>query len=332
MPPADGLIGQSLSIANLRRLIARVAPTNATVLILGERGTGKELVARAIQQASRRRDKPFVIVNCAALPTDLLAGELFGHERGAFTGAVQRSAGLLAAADGGTVLFDEIGDLSPQGQAMLLRFLQEREIRSLGKTTTSRVDVRVIAATNADLAEAVSRKTFRADFYDRLAEVVVKVPPLRERAVDIPELVRHFVAVHARRHGRPVRGLTPEALAVVARSAWPGNVRELEQLVSRAVIFAVGRWIEPGDLDLPSSAASDVVRAPNAGMQRLSPRQRQIEALARASGSVRRGEIVSRLGISRETARRELAALVRLGMLRRHGSHRCCRYTPFCTM
>ena len=173
------ILGRSAAIRRLVGRIERVAPTEATVLIQGERGTGKELVAAAIHEASRRRRQPYVTLNCAALPAELLASELFGHERGAFTGAVQRQPGLLAAADTGTVLLDEVGDLSPNGQAMLLRFLQEREVRPLGAARAVRLDVRVIAATNRDLETAVARNEFRADLYDRLAEVVVTVPPLR---------------------------------------------------------------------------------------------------------------------------------------------------------
>ncbi len=323
-PTADGsqIIGRSPAIQRLLRQIAIVGPTEATVLILGERGTGKELVAEALQRESRRRDKPYVKVNCAALPTELLASELFGHERGAFTGALERRRGLLAAADGGTLFLDEIGDLPLMAQAMLLRFLQEREVRPLGSGNSMRVDVRVLAATNADLEHAIQRQTFRADLYDRLAEVVLAVPPLRERGGDIAVLLRHFVARCAQRHHRPVRGVTPDALALAGRHAWPGNVRELEQAASRAVVFAAGPWIGPLDLELPCRTGSSV----DAVDDRLSPRQARIEALARACGTVRRGEVAVRLGISGETARRELSALVRLGILRRDGSHRGCRY------
>jgi transcriptional regulator with PAS, ATPase and Fis domain len=321
------IIGRSDVMVALRRKIERVGPTEATVLIRGERGTGKELIASAIHRASPRPHQPYVVVNCAALPLELLASELFGHEPGAFTGAVGRRRGLIAAAAGGTVFLDEIGDLRPEGQAILLRFLQDREVRPLGSTTASHVDVRVLAATNAHLEQAIERGTFRADLYDRLAEVVLTVAPLRERGGDIPALVRHFVGRHTQRHHGYVRGLTADALALVERYAWPGNVRELERAVSRAVIFASGPWIGPADLDLPGGVLStvNIGRLPPAG---LSPRQEQIEALASACGAVRRRDVVSRLGISGETARRELSALVRLGILRRHGRHRGCRYVP----
>jgi DNA-binding NtrC family response regulator len=206
--------------------IARVAPTDATVLILGERGTGKELVARAIQRRGKRRDRPFVIVNCGALPRELLVSELFGHERGAFTGALERKRGLVTEAAGGTLFLDEIGDLRLEAQAMLLRFLQEREVRPLGSTRTVTVDVRVLAATNRDLGEAIARREFRADLYDRLAEIVIGVAPLRERREDVPALVDHFLRLVAGRHGAAVPAMTPEARRALQAYDWPGNVRE----------------------------------------------------------------------------------------------------------
>jgi DNA-binding NtrC family response regulator len=319
------IIGRSPAIKRLLRQIALVAPTEATVLVLGERGTGKELVADALQRDSRRRDKPYIKVNCAALPTELLASELFGHERGAFTGALERRRGLLAAADGGTLFLDEIGDLPLPAQAMLLRFLEQREIRPLGSTETFRVDVRVIAATNRDLAAAIGG-AFRADLCDRLSEIVLEVPSLRERDGDIALLIRHFVERHTRRHRRAIRGLGPDALALAERYAWPGNVRELEQAVSRMVIFAAVPWIGHVDLRVGLRVFSERTAdgSPSAG---LSLRQQQIEAIARHHGSVGRANVVSRLGVSGETARRDLVALVRIGILQRHGRHRSCRYT-----
>jgi transcriptional regulator with GAF, ATPase, and Fis domain len=232
------LIGQSPAMRALLRKIERVGPSDATVLILGERGTGKELVAHALVAASPRRGRPFVTVNCAALPAELLASELFGHERGAFTGATERRAGLLRAADGGTVFLDEVGDLSGQGQAMLLRALQEGEIRSLGSAVTTRVDIRVIAATNRDLRQAIAHGQFRPDLYDRLNEVVLAVPPLSERPNDIRPLAHHFLDLHARRHGVCPPELPTATANLLLNYAWPGNVRELEKAISRAVLFA----------------------------------------------------------------------------------------------
>jgi DNA-binding NtrC family response regulator len=327
------IIGRSVAIEALLAQVERVAPTEATVLIVGERGTGKELVATALQRASRRRDHPFVAVNCAALTTELLASELFGHERGAFTGAAERAIGLVRAADGGTLFLDEVGDLPLPAQAMLLRFLQEREVRAVGGRTTARVDVRVIAATNADLDRAIRERTFRADLHDRLAEVVLEVPPLRERREDIPVLVEHFLAVHSHRHGVRTRGLTPEAREVIDRHPWPGNVRQLEHALSRAVIFAGGGWIRPADLglrevDAERPATPEDPDARSSCPERLSSRQRDIARHARQGEVLHRRDLVARYGVSGETARRDLLALVRLGILRRDGRRRGCRYAP----
>jgi two-component system response regulator HydG len=329
-----GFIGRSEGIQELRRLIRLVAPTEATVLVRGERGTGKELVATAIQRLSRRKDRPYVKLNCAALPRELLASELFGHERGAFTGALQRRPGHLAAAHGGTLFLDEIGDLSLEGQAMLLRFLEEREVRPLGSTATSHVDVRLIAATNKDLEAAIQQNEFRADLYDRLSEVVLEVPPLRERREDIPLLVGHLLALHSRRHGVRRPSVNGGALRTLESHPWPGNVRELEKAVSRAVIFATAGRVSADQLGLPSyenvrrSCAPLIDRLGDSASSRLvlTQRQREVLDLASLRGSVRRGDLTSRFGGSCETARRELVALVRLGLLARSGAGRGTRY------
>ncbi len=320
------LIGANPLMAALRRRVEQVGPTEATVLIRGERGVGKELVATAIHRASRRRARPFVAINCAALPVELLASELFGHERGAFTGATQRSRGLLAAADGGTVFLDEIGDLSLAGQAMLLRFLQEREVRPLGSAGAARIDVRVLAATNADLGAAMRERTFRTDLYNRLNEVALEVPALRDRREDLPRLVDHLIRRFARRHGRPKPRLRPEAARVIAGYAWPGNVRELEHALSRAVIFAAGGWIRAEDLRLPDDL--DLSAAAGSVPDSLSLRQLDIVRLATAHGRIRRADVMHLYGVSGETARRELRALVGLGLLCRDGIHRGARYAP----
>jgi DNA-binding NtrC family response regulator len=325
------IIGGSPAIRALRRDIARVAPAEATVLILGERGTGKELVARALQASSRRRDRPFVVVNCAALPGELVAIELFGHERGAFTGAVQRAPGLLDAADGGTLFLDEVGDLPLPAQAMLLRFLQGGEVRPVGSARTVRVDVRVIAATNKDLPRATNRGEFRADLYDRLSEIVFEVPPLRDRREDSRLLVTHFVEMYTSRHHVTVRGLLPEARRALQAYDWPGNVRELEKAVSRAVIYANGGWIHIEDLGLPVPAgpresSSNPVLARRAERGALSLRQREVLRIAAAHGVVCRRDVMALSGISREAARRELAGLVERGLLRKMGIGRGARY------
>lgn len=320
-----GLIGRSPAIRELVRRIERVAPTDATVLILGERGTGKELVALALASASCHRARPFVVINCAALPAELLASELFGHERGAFTGAMERRAGLLVAAQGGTVFFDEVGDLAPVGQAMLLRFLQEREVRPLGTTTTLSVDVRVIAATNRELEAAVRDGTFRADLHDRLSEVTITVPPLRDRMEDLLQLIDHFLEFHARRHGLPTPRLSPGFVRALAGHAWPGNVRELEKAMSRAVIFGETGWASARDVRLLAHPPAEPF-IPVEGVLLASARQREILGLVTLRRSVSRRDVIEHFGISREAARRELVALARLGFLRRTGHGRGSRY------
>ena len=324
------IVGTSPVIERLRRQIEQVAPTDATVLIVGERGTGKELVAEAVQRGSRRRDRPFVKVNCAAVPTELLASELFGHERGAFTGALQRTPGLVIAAAGGTLLLDEVGDLPLPAQAMLLRFLQEREVRRVGATRTCRVDVRIIAATNKDLTAEIGATRFRADVYDRLAEVVLAVPPLRDRREDIPALVDHFLAVCAARHGLPKPVVGPEARRTLQLHGWPGNVRELERTVSRAVVFAEQGQGAPLDVGLsPWAAAPDGCEQGDDGIHAGRRRRRVREtalALAHRRDGVRRGDLVASCGVSGEAARRELRALVAAGLLVRAGQYRGARY------
>ncbi len=322
--PAEArVIGRSAPIVKLLRRIQLVAPTDATVLIRGERGTEKELVADALQQASRRRGRPYLKLNCAGLAFDLLASELFGHERGAFTDAFQRKPGLLTVADGGTLFLDEIGDLSPQAQAMLFPFLDRGEVKPLGSTQPFRVDVRLIAATDRDPEEAIQQKEFRAALYDRLSEVVLEVPPLRERREDIPLLVEHFRAVSGRRHGVTVSGVAPEALRALQSYAWPGNVRELENTVSRAVIYAQGGRIVPHDLGLEMPGRSDLTEERSA---LCTVRQQEALMLAARHGTVRRADLMTRFGISGETARRDLSALVRTGLLRRVGVSRGSRY------
>ena len=326
------LIGRSARLRELVRRVERVGPTEATVLILGERGTGKELVARALHAASPRHTHPLVAINCAALTPELLANELFGHERGAFTGATERRAGLLASAAHGTVFFDEVGDLAPLGQAMLLRVLQEREVRPLGATAAQQVDVRVIAATNRDLEGARGEGiAFRPDLYDRLSDVTIRVPSLRERAEDIPRLAAHFLAREARRHGRPQPRLSVEALAALTRHAWPGNVRELEKAISRAVIFCESDTVRVRDLELSGDhpaieRSRDEVELP--AHSQLTGRQQAILHLASRAGSVRRRDVVEQCHVSRETARLELRALARLGWLRPAGRGHGARYHP----
>ncbi len=248
------LIGRSPAMETLRSLIRKVARTQATVLIHGESGTGKELVARALYRESPRAQAAFIKVNCAAVPENLIESEFFGHEKGAFTGAMTKREGRFELAHGGTILLDEISEISPAVQAKLLRVLQERELERVGGSRTIKVDVRVIATTNRDLQESVEKKEFRQDLYFRLNVVPVHVPPLRERREDIPELAVEFMRRFGRKHGVPVKGFTDAALQTLTRHNWPGNVRELQNVIERAVILCgENGMLEPEHLGMTSS-------------------------------------------------------------------------------
>jgi Nif-specific regulatory protein len=229
-------------------MIAKAAPSDATVLIHGESGSGKELIARAIHSASRRSGKAFVAINCATLSETLIESDLFGHERGAFTGAVAQKRGKLELADGGTLFLDEVGELAPVLQAKLLRVLQEREFERVGGVRPIRVDIRLIAATNRDLEQAVENGAFRRDLYYRLNVISHVAPPLRERREDIPLLANYFVARYVEKTGRKIAGISPQARACLIRYDWPGNVRELENAIERAVVLGSTELIEPEDL------------------------------------------------------------------------------------
>jgi two-component system response regulator HydG len=243
-----GLVGRSEAMRRVLEQIRKVAPTDATVLVLGESGTGKELVARAIHAQGPRREGPFVPVSCAALPEALLESELFGHERGAFTGAIRRKLGRFELAHEGTLFLDEVGEIPPAVQAKLLRVLQERRFERVGGEEPVEVDVRVVSATHRDLAAMVASGRFREDLYYRLAVVPLSLPSLRERPGDVEELARWFLEKHAARLGRRMREFTPEALALLRGHAWPGNVRELENVVEQALVFAEGEAVRPEDL------------------------------------------------------------------------------------
>jgi DNA-binding NtrC family response regulator len=261
----DAMVGDSPALRRVLEQIAQVATTDSTVLIQGETGTGKELVARAIHERSPRRERPLVKVNCAALPRDLVESELFGHEKGAFTGATQQRRGRFELADGGTLFLDEAGELPLEAQAKLLRVLQEREFDRVGGTRSLRTDVRVIAATNRDLHARVAAGGFRADLYYRLNVFPIVVPPLRERRDDIPGLVRHFATKAARKLGRTLDGISPAFVERASAYDWPGNIRELENLVERAIIMSNGGVLDAVELfsqappseKAPSVAASD---------------------------------------------------------------------------
>ena len=267
----DAMVGDSPALRRVLEQIAQVATTDSTVLIQGETGTGKELVARAIHERSPRRERPLVKVNCAALPRDLVESELFGHEKGAFTGATQQRRGRFELADGGTLFLDEAGELPLEAQAKLLRVLQEREFDRVGGTRSLRTDVRVIAATNRDLHARVAAGGFRADLYYRLNVFPILVPALRERRDDIPGLVRHFAAKAARKLGRTLDGISPAFVERARAYDWPGNIRELENLVERAIIMSNGGVLDAVELFLqaPPSGQAPSVAAGDATLEEM---------------------------------------------------------------
>jgi two-component system nitrogen regulation response regulator NtrX len=242
------MIGSSPALRRVREMIGKVAPSDARVLITGESGTGKELVAAAIHAGGARKDRPFVRVNCAAIPRDLVESEMFGHERGAFTGATDRRIGRFELADRGTLLLDEVGDLGAEAQAKLLRAIESGEIERVGGSKPIRVDVRVLSATNKDLTRAVADGTFREDLYFRLNVIPLEIPPLRERPDDIPALVKHFSALHRGRTGQPLTSWSADAIDALTRYRWPGNVRELANIVERLAILNPGREVTSGEV------------------------------------------------------------------------------------
>jgi DNA-binding NtrC family response regulator len=253
----ENLIGAGEVMRRVFETIRKVAETDLTVLVRGESGTGKELVAQALHQRSPRRGRPFVAVNCAAISRELVESELFGHEKGSFTGADARRVGKFEAAHGGTIFLDEIGDMPVETQAKVLRVLQERTFERVGGSKPVEVDVRVVAATHRDLAEEVRRSRFREDLYYRLKVVEIELPPLRERPEDVPALVGHFLEMVATRLGRPEMPIAPAAMARLARHPWPGNVRELRNVIEQAVVLAAGPAVEEEDLRLPADGAPE---------------------------------------------------------------------------
>jgi DNA-binding NtrC family response regulator len=298
------LVGTSPPMLDLYKQIAQVAPTDATVLVIGESGAGKELVARTLHQRSRRGAKPYLAINCAALAESLLESELFGHERGAFTGALAARRGVFEAADGGTLLLDEIGDVPAKMQAQLLRVLQEGEVRRVGAQASIAVDVRVIAATNRDLEALVADGKMRQDLYYRLNVVVLRVPPLRERGDDILQLARHFVARHSARLGLPIPELSAEVLARLRAHTWPGNVRELENALERAVAMSRHGVVLPGDLPPAIAGDSAVDSSLDADWPTLEVLERRYidKVLARSGGNKTAAATI--LGVDRRTLQR----------------------------
>ena len=256
--PLAGVIAIGEQMLKACRIVEKVAPTNASVLLLGESGTGKELLARAVHTLSPRAGKPFIAINCAAIPDTLLESELFGYEKGAFTGAVKQTHGKFEQADGGTLFLDEIGDMPLALQAKLLRFLQDRVVERIGGRDRIPVDVRVVCATNKDLSQIIKTGEFRDDLYYRVSEVVVRIPPLRERGGDAVVIAQAVLERRAREHSRPIKGFEPEALKAIEAYPWPGNIRELENRVNGAVIMSEGKYVSVRDLGLPSEGGADL--------------------------------------------------------------------------
>jgi len=252
----EQLIGKSRSLEAVLEQVELVAPTDSTVLIQGETGTGKELIARAVHNVSSRCGRPFIKLNCAAIPHALLESELFGHERGAFTGAIAQKVGRFELADKGTLFLDEVGDIPLELQPKLLRVLQEQEFERLGGTRTHQVDVRLVAATNRDLSDMVKRSKFRSDLYYRLNVFPISLPPLRERREDIPALASHFVEIYSRRMGKQIDELSLETMSALISHQWPGNIRELQNFIERSVILSVGPVLSPPLAQLKDSSAA----------------------------------------------------------------------------
>ncbi|MGQ0665480.1 MAG: sigma-54 interaction domain-containing protein [Nitrospiraceae bacterium] len=279
------LIGRSSAMQQLFDMIALVAESQATVLIQGESGTGKELVARTIHRLSHRHDKPFIVVDCGSLPETLLESELFGHNKGAFTGAVASKRGLFEEADGGTLFLDEIGDTTPPFQAKLLRVLQEGELKRVGGNQRIRVDVRVISATNKDLTELVKAKSFRQDLYYRLAVLPLYLPPLRARREDIPLLAEHFVAWSCKRHRQPVRRITEATMQSLREAGWPGNVRELQHYIERSVIMTTGPALLCAKLGAPDPVGEEDLQSTVREAVSQAERSRIVDALMKTGGN-----------------------------------------------
>jgi two-component system, NtrC family, response regulator len=298
MSPVDGIIASSPEMLRVLRNIEKIAPTNVAVLLLGESGTGKELLARAIHKMSGRANAPFVPINCAAIPETLLESELFGHERGAFTGAVKQNIGRIESADRGTLFLDEIGDVPLAMQVKLLRFLQDQLVERIGGRKPVQVDVRIVCATNQDLDSMMAEGRFREDLFYRLNEVTVHVPPLRERPGDAVVPASFFLRRFASEYGRQVRGFASSALAAVQAHQWPGNVRELENRIKRAVVMADGPLVSADDLGLASPGEEPQSLAIRAARARA---EREVVQLALAQAGSNLSKAAKLLGISRPT-------------------------------
>jgi len=311
----DEIVGTSAALKRVLSLVSKVAPTDASVLVTGETGTGKELVARAIHRRSRRSSRAFVSVNCAAVPRDLIASELFGHEKGAFTGAMQRRLGRFELADGGTIFLDEVGELPPDTQVALLRVLQEREFERVGGTQSIKVDVRVIAATNRDLDAAVASGSFRSDLFYRLQVFPIQIPPLRERREDIALLVEYSIDRYSRKARKNIRHVSPETLELLQSYAWPGNIRELQNVIERSVILCETETFSIDESWLPQQPQPFLIAKPINPIElprRLEEQEKNMieEALEASRGRVF-GPMgaAAKLGIPRSTLESKIKAL-----------------------
>ncbi|OGP89851.1 MAG: two-component system response regulator [Deltaproteobacteria bacterium RBG_19FT_COMBO_43_11] len=305
----QNLIGHSPAMAKLLETVAQAAPTEATILITGESGTGKEMIANAIHYNSTRKDAPFIKINCAALTETLLESELFGHEKGAFTGAERKREGKFVQAQGGSLFLDEVSEMSKAMQVKLLRVLQERELTRVGGAEVIKVNVRVIAASNKDLKEEISKGNFREDLFYRLNVVALNIPPLRERREDIPVLVQHFLQLFAERNNKKIKGFTPQAMEKLLNYSWPGNIRELMNAVERAVVLAHAQYLGDEDMvlmmaDYSSAGKNSADNSPiNLPLDEVEKRS-ILEALESCGGN--KSEAARRLGITRKTLRAKL--------------------------
>lgn len=311
----DEIVGESRALKMVMQEVNLVAPTDSTVLILGETGTGKELIARAIHQRSNRSQGPFICVNCAAIPEALIASELFGHERGAFTGAMQRRVGRFEAANGGTIFLDEVGELPLETQVALLRVIQEREFERVGSSQPISVDVRIVAATNRELRASVEEGSFRMDLFYRLNVFPVQLPPLRDRVEDIPLLVAHLVEHYSKRLGKTIQSVSPKSIEMLQAYSWPGNIRELQNVVERSVVLCEGDTLSVDDAWLKKESMSRMLQSSAASGPFVSTlvdgERKMIEAALEES----RGRIsgptgaAAKLGIPRQTLDSKIAGL-----------------------
>jgi formate hydrogenlyase transcriptional activator len=308
----EDIIGASAALRRILSLVSKVAPTDATVLLTGETGTGKEVVARAIHRQSRRCSRAFVAVNCAAIPRDLIASQLFGHERGAFTGACQRRLGRFELAEGGTILLDEVGELPAETQIALLRVLQEHEFERLGGTRSIQTNVRVIAATNRNLQAAIAAGAFRSDLFYRLSVFPIEIPPLRERRADIPVLVEYFIDRFARKAGRSIREISKESLDLLQSYPWPGNIRELQNVIERSVIVCESESFSVDESWLSRRSLATEAKSQSELFQKLAAQEREIieAALSESGGRVAGPSgAAAKLGTHRSTLESKIASL-----------------------